>query len=322
MADFWVVLAHSKVYEYRDGNKGESTATVIDLKFASVREGRGTDRRFVFEIVTPSKGRRLYQASSEAEMKSWIYALCNAIESCINGTSTLRSSDLQGMSEDLDDHALYIRGKKNADKNSDRRIPFPSSFMASTPSRHSLPAVPRELRHARRASLKDRLKNDLMPTPSKSSNPSPTFEQRPSFLSQGGRMPSYAGSNSGSASRPSSAWFDDPDADIEKRVLEMAALGISPSMEEMRRAAKTHPSPPMPSLPAEYTLMPPPQQVPIQKYDMAFLRRIADAGHNARCADCGRRTKSSRWATLSVRDTSMVMFLCIRCCGVVSIECK
>lgn len=59
---------------------------VIDLKFASVREGRGTGRRFgrsitvylwvrliyhesVFEIVTPSQGRRLYQATSDQEMK-------------------------------------------------------------------------------------------------------------------------------------------------------------------------------------------------------------------------------------------------------------
>lgn len=58
---------------------------MIDLKFASVREGRGTDRRFgelirsatigqvadlsVFEIVTPTQGRRLYQATSDTEMK-------------------------------------------------------------------------------------------------------------------------------------------------------------------------------------------------------------------------------------------------------------
>ena len=85
--ELWVVLDRSRVYEYRDSSVGkpESAHAVIDLKFASVREGRGTDRRFgqplathpmcklmprpVFEIVTPTQGRRVYQATSDHEMK-------------------------------------------------------------------------------------------------------------------------------------------------------------------------------------------------------------------------------------------------------------
>lgn len=43
----WVVLDHSKIYEYGgiDSNQYACQA-VIDLRFASVRQGRDTDRRF------------------------------------------------------------------------------------------------------------------------------------------------------------------------------------------------------------------------------------------------------------------------------------
>jgi hypothetical protein len=48
MEEFWVVLDRSRIYEYRDAEleRPETAHAVIDLKFASVREGRGTDRRF------------------------------------------------------------------------------------------------------------------------------------------------------------------------------------------------------------------------------------------------------------------------------------
>jgi hypothetical protein len=43
----WVVLDHSKIYEYGgiDTTQFECQAA-IDLRFASVREGRDIDRRF------------------------------------------------------------------------------------------------------------------------------------------------------------------------------------------------------------------------------------------------------------------------------------
>lgn len=47
ISEFWVVLEQSRIYEYRDGlGKPEAPKAAIDLKFASVREGRGTERRF------------------------------------------------------------------------------------------------------------------------------------------------------------------------------------------------------------------------------------------------------------------------------------
>ncbi|KAJ9100614.1 hypothetical protein QFC21_003658 [Naganishia friedmannii] len=81
-----------KLYEYRDAfsRKPELDHGTIDLQFANARQGRDTDRRFTFEIVTPQYGKRMYQTTSYEDMKSWIYAICNAVESNINGTSTLR----------------------------------------------------------------------------------------------------------------------------------------------------------------------------------------------------------------------------------------
>lgn len=52
----------------------------IDLRVASVREARTADRRFCFEIITP-QFTRVYQAPSEEDMKSWISAINNALQS-------------------------------------------------------------------------------------------------------------------------------------------------------------------------------------------------------------------------------------------------
>src|ERR1700748_230873 len=56
----------------------------IDLRVASVREARNADRRFCFEIITPSFT-RVYQATSEEDMKSWIYTINNALQSAVEG---------------------------------------------------------------------------------------------------------------------------------------------------------------------------------------------------------------------------------------------
>jgi len=56
----------------------------IDLRIASVREARNAERRFCFEIVTPSFT-RVYQATSEDDMKSWISTINNALQSAVEG---------------------------------------------------------------------------------------------------------------------------------------------------------------------------------------------------------------------------------------------
>lgn len=56
----------------------------IDLRVASVREARNAERRFCFEVITP-QFKRVYQATSEEDMKSWICAINNALQSAVEG---------------------------------------------------------------------------------------------------------------------------------------------------------------------------------------------------------------------------------------------
>ena len=58
----------------------------IDLRLASVREARNSERRFCFEVITPSY-KRVYQATSEDDMNSWINAINNALQSAFEGRS-------------------------------------------------------------------------------------------------------------------------------------------------------------------------------------------------------------------------------------------
>lgn len=56
----------------------------IDLRLASVREARNAERRFCFEVITPNY-KRVYQATSEEDMNSWINAINNALQSAFEG---------------------------------------------------------------------------------------------------------------------------------------------------------------------------------------------------------------------------------------------
>jgi Arf-GAP/SH3 domain/ANK repeat/PH domain-containing protein len=56
----------------------------IDLRMASVREARNAERRFCFEIITPQY-KRVYQATSEEDLNSWISAINNAVQSAVEG---------------------------------------------------------------------------------------------------------------------------------------------------------------------------------------------------------------------------------------------
>jgi Arf-GAP with SH3 domain, ANK repeat and PH domain-containing protein len=58
----------------------------IDLRMASVRVARDSDRRFCFEVITP-QFKRIYQATSEEDMGNWITAVNNALQSAFEGRS-------------------------------------------------------------------------------------------------------------------------------------------------------------------------------------------------------------------------------------------
>ncbi|KAK0618233.1 hypothetical protein B0T17DRAFT_495280 [Bombardia bombarda] len=82
---FWIVLDQGKLSEYSNWKqKLDLHMEPIDLRLASVREARNADRRFCFEVITPNY-RRVYQATSEEDMNSWIMSINNALQSAVEG---------------------------------------------------------------------------------------------------------------------------------------------------------------------------------------------------------------------------------------------
>jgi Arf-GAP/SH3 domain/ANK repeat/PH domain-containing protein len=79
----WVVLAGGQLCEYAD-DKLELSGNPINLRFAAVREARTQDRRFTFEVITPSL-RRVYQATSTEEAQAWLKTIGNVIQSLLDG---------------------------------------------------------------------------------------------------------------------------------------------------------------------------------------------------------------------------------------------
>ncbi|GAB7366332.1 hypothetical protein MBLNU230_g8132t1 [Neophaeotheca triangularis] len=78
---FWIVLDQGKLSEYVNWkDKLDLHMEPIDLRMASVREARNSERRFCFEVITPHFT-RVYQAPSEEDMKAWIGAINNALQS-------------------------------------------------------------------------------------------------------------------------------------------------------------------------------------------------------------------------------------------------
>ncbi|KAF4467085.1 hypothetical protein FALBO_6038 [Fusarium albosuccineum] len=84
---FWIVLDQGKLSEYSNWKqKLDLHIDPIDLRMASVREARNAERRFCFEVITPNF-KRVYQATSEEDMNSWILAINNALQSAMEGRS-------------------------------------------------------------------------------------------------------------------------------------------------------------------------------------------------------------------------------------------
>ncbi|KAF7535903.1 hypothetical protein G7Z17_g13132 [Cylindrodendrum hubeiense] len=82
---FWIVLDQGKLSEYSNWKqKLDLHMDPIDLRMASVREARNAERRFCFEVITPNF-KRVYQATSEEDMNSWILFINNALQSAMEG---------------------------------------------------------------------------------------------------------------------------------------------------------------------------------------------------------------------------------------------
>lgn len=81
------MLDQGKMSEYTNWKqKLDLHMDPIDLRMATVREARNAERRFCFEVVTP-QFIRVYQATSEEDMKTWIAAVNNALQSAVEATS-------------------------------------------------------------------------------------------------------------------------------------------------------------------------------------------------------------------------------------------
>lgn len=79
------MLDQGKLSEYSNWKqKLDLHIEPIDLRMASVREARNAERRFCFEVITPSF-KRVYQATSEEDMNSWILSINNALQSAMEG---------------------------------------------------------------------------------------------------------------------------------------------------------------------------------------------------------------------------------------------
>jgi Arf-GAP with SH3 domain, ANK repeat and PH domain-containing protein len=84
---FWIVLDQGKLSEYTNWKERlDLHMEPIDLRLASVREARNSERRFCFEVITPSF-KRVYQATSEEDMNDWISAVNNALQSAFEARS-------------------------------------------------------------------------------------------------------------------------------------------------------------------------------------------------------------------------------------------
>lgn len=74
---------------------------------ASVREARNSDRRFCFEIVTPQY-KRVYQATSEDDMQTWISSINNAVKSTIEGGNSIKNFDARSVDHSEPSHLKNI----------------------------------------------------------------------------------------------------------------------------------------------------------------------------------------------------------------------
>ncbi|EOA81069.1 uncharacterized protein SETTUDRAFT_144329 [Exserohilum turcica Et28A] len=129
---FWIVLDQGKLSEYTNWKQNlELHMEPIDLRMASVREARNADRRFCFEVITPQYT-RVYQATNEDDMKSWISAVNNALQTAVEsaGQSDRPSTDsLPGQTHR--DIASVLTGKSPS-MSSHR-----NNYSSKAPARHA-----------------------------------------------------------------------------------------------------------------------------------------------------------------------------------------
>ncbi|RMD44257.1 hypothetical protein DV735_g820, partial [Chaetothyriales sp. CBS 134920] len=111
---FWVVLDAGKLSEYSNWkDKLDLHRDPIDLRMASVRIARDADRRFCFEVITPHY-KRVFQATSEEDMNSWITAVNNALQSAVEGRAHQSVSQPSPPDVPGREYGLVLTGKTSS----------------------------------------------------------------------------------------------------------------------------------------------------------------------------------------------------------------
>jgi len=81
----WCVLADGWFQEsssWKVDPNNSKPSKRVDLRFCTAKEAFKSERRFCFEIISPNS-RRLYQASSAEDVKTWLTVIQRAIESSL-----------------------------------------------------------------------------------------------------------------------------------------------------------------------------------------------------------------------------------------------
>ena len=81
----WCVVSNDNLHEYSDWKKKMDNYQIFPLKLTTVKESKTADRRFCFEIISPSFGKRIYQAMGDEDMRSCILVIQAAIENQLIG---------------------------------------------------------------------------------------------------------------------------------------------------------------------------------------------------------------------------------------------
>ena len=135
---FWIVLDQGKLSEYVNWkDRLDLHMDPIDLRVASVREARNSERRFCFEIITPHYT-RVYQAPSEEEMRVWISSINNALQSAFESKTAGSISPVptQQPHSTRKDIAAVLTGKSSS-FSGHRSTTTTASAYSKSPNRHA-----------------------------------------------------------------------------------------------------------------------------------------------------------------------------------------
>jgi len=129
---FWIVLDQGKLSEYTNWKQSlELHMDPIDLRMASVREARNSERRFCFEVITP-QFTRVYQATNEEDMKFWIAAVNNALQSAVESVGKIDRPSTDSLpGQTRRDIASVLTGKSPS-LSSHKNL-----YTSKTPARHA-----------------------------------------------------------------------------------------------------------------------------------------------------------------------------------------